>query len=113
MAQLANKIMEVAMPLPAIAAVSTTFELKHLRKEIAEFKSLLKTPQSSKDLVLAISQPTSAMYCKSSVCTITSMVIMHNPMQKVRKIPGYALKAMDVAGLSHSHLLYISYRHNV
>ena len=39
------------------------------------------------------------------------MVTMHrnpNPVQEVRKLPGHTLKAMSVAGLSHSHLIYIT-----
>ena len=46
--QLADKIMEVATPSPAIAAVSTTSELVHLCKEVAELKSMLQALQSSK-----------------------------------------------------------------
>ena len=44
LAQLADKIMEVAIPSgPTIAAVSsTTSKLEHLRKELAELKSLLQ-----------------------------------------------------------------------
>ena len=46
LAQLADKIMEVATPSPTIAAVSTTSELEHLRKEVAEMKSMLQALQS-------------------------------------------------------------------
>ena len=46
--QLAGKIVEVTTPSPAIAAVSTTSELGHLRKEVAELKSMLQALQSSK-----------------------------------------------------------------
>ena len=46
--QLADKIMEVATPSPAIAAVSTTSELEHLHKEFAELKSMLQALQSPK-----------------------------------------------------------------
>ena len=48
LAQLADKIMEVTTPSPAIAAVSTTSELEHLRKEVAELKLMLQALQSSK-----------------------------------------------------------------
>ena len=48
LAQLADKIMEVATPSPAIAAVSTTSELEHLHKEVAELKLMLQALQSSK-----------------------------------------------------------------
>ena len=48
--QLADKIMEVATPSPANAAVSTTSELEHLHKEVAELKSMLQALQSSKQL---------------------------------------------------------------
>ena len=48
LAQLADKIMEVATPSPVIAAVSTTSELEHLHKEVAELKSMLQALQSSK-----------------------------------------------------------------
>ena len=46
----ADKIMEVATPSPAIAAVSTASELEHLHKEVAELKSMLQALQSSKQL---------------------------------------------------------------
>ena len=48
LAQLADKIMEVATPSPAIAAVITTSELEHLCKEVAELKSMLQALQYSK-----------------------------------------------------------------
>ena len=48
LAQLADKIMEVATPPPAVTAVSTTSEPDYLRKEVAELKSLLQDLQSSK-----------------------------------------------------------------
>ena len=48
LAQLADKIMEVATSSCAIAAVSTTSELEHLHKEVAELKSMLQAFQSSK-----------------------------------------------------------------
>ena len=47
LAQLADKIMEVATPSPVIAFVSTISELEHL-KEVAELKSVLQALQSSK-----------------------------------------------------------------
>ena len=33
---------------------------------------------------------------------------MQTPIQEVRKLPGYALKATGVAGLSHSRLFHIT-----
>ena len=48
LAQLADKIMEVATPSLAIAAVSTISELEHLHKEVVELKSVLQALQSSK-----------------------------------------------------------------
>lgn len=46
-AQLADKIMEVATPPPPIAAINTTSELEHLRSEVAELKSMLQGFQQS------------------------------------------------------------------
>ena len=47
-AQLADKIMEVATPSLSIAAVNTPSELECLRSEVAELKSMLQGFQSSK-----------------------------------------------------------------
>ena len=47
-AQLADKIMEVATPSPLIVAVNTPSELERLRSEVAELKSMLQGFQSSK-----------------------------------------------------------------
>ena len=47
-AQLADKIMEVATPSPSIVAVNTPSELERLRSEVAELKSMLQGFQSSK-----------------------------------------------------------------
>ena len=47
-AQLADKIMEVATPSPSITAVNTPSELERLRSEVAELKSILQSFQSSK-----------------------------------------------------------------
>ena len=47
-AQLADKIMEVAIPSPSIFTISTTPELEYLRKEVAELKSMLQGLQSSR-----------------------------------------------------------------
>lgn len=46
LAQLADKIIGVAIPVSAIAAVSTTSELEHLHKEVTELKSVLQALQS-------------------------------------------------------------------
>ena len=40
-AQLADKIMEVAIPSRSISAISTTPELEYLCNEVAELKSML------------------------------------------------------------------------
>ena len=48
LAQLVDKIVEVATPSPAIAAVSTTSELEHLHKEVTKLKSMLQAPLSPK-----------------------------------------------------------------
>ena len=48
LADLADKVMEVATPSPSIAAVNTTSELEHLRKEVAELKSVLQDFQPSR-----------------------------------------------------------------
>ena len=80
LAQLADKIMEVATPSPAIAAVSTTSELEHLRKEVAELKSMLQALQSSKQLG---TRQSPSPHRQPQELSITSMVIMHrnaNPM---------------------------------
>ena len=90
LAQLADKIMEVAIPSgPTIAAVSsTTSELEDLRKEVAELKSLLQglVPLSNQVLDALLVQIDS---CKnSSVGTTTSMLTMHrnaNPHARSRE----------------------------
>ena len=76
LAQLADKIMEVAIPSSAIAAVSTTSELEHLHKRVAELKSMLQALQSPDNLVLS-DLPAYIGSRKSSVGTTTSMVTMH------------------------------------
>ena len=48
LAQLADKIVEVAVPSPSISAISTTSEIEHLRKEVTELKSMLQGLQSSR-----------------------------------------------------------------
>ena len=90
LAQLADKIMEVAIPSgPTIAAVSsTTFELEHLRKKVAELKSLLQglRPLSNQVLDALLVQIDSRQ--NSSVGTTTSMVTMHrnaNPPARSRE----------------------------
>ena len=48
---------------------------------------------------------------KSSFDTMTSMVTMHrnaNPHVRNWETPGHLLKATGIAGLSYSHLLYIT-----
>ena len=47
-AQLADKVMEVATPFPSVAAISTTSELEHLRNEVAELKTMLQGFQPSR-----------------------------------------------------------------
>lgn len=81
--------MEVATPSPAIATVSTTSELEHLCKEVAELKSMLQALQLSKQLGTQQS-PAHIGNHKSSVSTITSMVIMHrnaNPHARSQETP--------------------------
>ena len=48
LAQLADKIVEVAVPSPSISAISTTTEIEHLHKEVAGLKSMLQGLQSSR-----------------------------------------------------------------
>ena len=89
LAQLANKIIGVAIPASAIAAVSTTSELEHLHKEVTELKSMLQALQSLGNLVLG-DLPAHIGSRKSSVGTTTSMVTMHrnaNPHIRSREAP--------------------------
>ena len=46
LALLADKIVEVAVPSPSISAISTTPEIEHLCKEVAELKTMLQGLQS-------------------------------------------------------------------
>ena len=113
MAQFAGKIMEVTTPSPAKAAVSTTFELEHLHKEVAEFKSMLQALHLLNDLVLG-DLPVHIGNRKSSAGTITSTVIVHrnaNPHARSRETPRPLTE-----GNRHSwpltHLPILHYRHN-
>ena len=114
LAQLADKIMEVAIPSgPTIAAVSsTTSELEHLRKKVAELKSLLQGLRSPK-------QPSTRCSPSPNRQPQEQLCWYHNkygdnaqkckpPLQEVGKLPGHAVKATGVAGLSHSRLFYIT-----
>ena len=87
LAQLADKIMEVATSYPAIVAVSTTSELEHLRKKVAKLKSMCYKPSSLLNNQVLGDLPAHIGNRKSSVGTIISMVIMHrnaNPHARSR-----------------------------